>query len=316
MDNRIGEMQVFIRVVEAGSFSAAARLLGKTPSTISKLIGRCERRLQVRLLERSTRRLVLTHEGQSYYEQSLRLLAELDEVERDLSRKAGSARGTVRVNASVGFGIRALEPLLPAFWRMHPGIRLDLALSDEIVDLYLDRTDVAFRIGPLPDSSLVARPLGHARRRIVASPAYLNRRGQPRTTDDLARHNCLGFNFRRAAPIWPMKIDGRAVDQAVDGSLLANNGETLRRMVLAGVGLARLGDFHVREDLAAGRLVEVLAEATADDDEAIHAVTLGGPRLPARVRLFLDFVCPRLQAWLAAGRGRSAAATGQLARTR
>ena len=299
VDNRVGEMQVFQRVVESGSFSEAARLLLMTPSTVSKLIGRIEARLGVRLLERSTRRLSLTAEGQVFYERSLALLAELDEIERGLSQGAASADGTIRVNASVPIGTMALEPLLPAFWAKHPRIVVDLSLSDEIVDLYLDRTDVAFRVGPLPDSNMMARRIGVAWRKIVAAPAYLERHGVPRTVDDLAAHNCLGFNFRRAAPVWPFRESGRIVDRVVHGSLLANNGETVRRMAVAGIGLARLGDYHAREDIAAGRLVEVLSDVVESDREDIHAVYLGGPRLPHRVKLFLDFVCPRLAAFLA-----------------
>jgi DNA-binding transcriptional LysR family regulator len=290
-------MQVFLRVVESGNFSDAARLLRMNPSTVSKLIARIEERLGVRLLKRSTRRLSLTAEGQIYHERSQGLLGELDEVERELSQGAASTGGTVRVNASVAFGVLAVEPQLPAFWQAYPNIVVDLSLSDEIVDLYLDRTDVAFRVGRLADSGLMARRVGAARRKIVASPAYLKRNGTPRTADDLAQHNCLGFNFRRAAPVWPLKESGRIVDRAVNGSLLANNGETVRRMAVAGVGLARLGDYHARADLAAGRLVEVLSDVISDEEE-IHAVYVGGARLPQRVRVFLDFIVPRLQSFL------------------
>lgn len=302
MDNRAGEMQVFTRVIEAGSFTEAARLMLMTPSTVSKLIGRLENRLGVRLLERSTRRLSLTAEGQVYYERSLALIGELDDVERSLSQGVASSGGTVRVNASVAFGVLGLEPLLPAFWHEHQKIAVDLSLSDEIVDLYLDRTDVAFRVGPLQGSAMIARKIGVAHRKIVASPDYLERHGTPRAVEELAVHNCLGFNFRRAAPVWPLKESGRVVDRTVNGSLLANNGETVRRMAIAGIGLARLADYHVRADLNAGRLVEVLSEAVESDGELIHALYLGGPRLPFRVRAFLDFVCPRLQGFLQASR--------------
>jgi DNA-binding transcriptional LysR family regulator len=298
MDNRTGEMQVFLRVVETGSFSEAARLLRMTPSTVSKLIARVEDRLGVRLVERSTRRLSLTTEGQIYYERSQALLQDLDLIEQELSYGATATGGRVRVNVSVAFGVLGLEPLLPEFWRTYPNIVVDLSLSDEIVDLYLDRTDVAFRVGPLPDSGMMARRIGVARRKIVASSSYLSRCGTPRKVDDLSRHNCLGFNFRRAAPVWPLKESGRIVDRVVNGSLLANNGETVRRMALAGVGLARMGDYHVRTDLAADRLVEVLADVIEPDEEEIHAVFLGGPRMPQRVRVFLDFVVPRLQQFL------------------
>ncbi|SEQ09158.1 transcriptional regulator, LysR family [Devosia sp. YR412] len=298
MDNRIGELQVFLRVVETGSFSEAARLMGMTPSTVSKLIGRIEARLGVRLMERSTRRLSLTNEGRLYYERGKAMVGEFDDFERELTSGASSTSGIVRVNASVGFGVHGVEPLLPAFWQAHPNIVVDLSLSDEIVDLYLDRTDIAFRIGPLADSSLVARRIGSAKRRIVATPAYFEQYGTPATIDDLDRHNCLGFNFRRAGPVWPLNHGGRTVDRAISGSLLANNGETVRRMALAGVGLARLGDFHVRDDLASGRLVEVLPGFGDGDMDEVHALYLGGRHVPHRIRLFLDFMVPRLQTWL------------------
>lgn len=298
MDNRAGEMQVFLRVVEAGSFSEAARLMRMAPSTVSKLVARIEARMGVRLLERSTRRLSPTAEGRIYYERSLALVDELEEIERELSLGAANAGGTVRVNASVALGTLGLEPLLPAFWCAYPNIVVDLSLSDELVDLYLDRTDVAFRVGRLPDSGMTARRIGLAHRKIVAAPAYLARCGVPRSVDDLARHNCLGFNFRRAAPVWPVKEGGRIVDRAVAGTLLANNGETVRRMAVAGLGLARLGDYHARDDLEAGQLVEVLADVVERDEEEINAVHLGGARMPQRVRAFLDFVVPRLRQFL------------------
>lgn len=298
MDNRAGEMLVFHRVVEAGSFSEAARQLLMTPSTISKLIARMEERLGVRLIERSTRRLSLTDEGRLYHERSLALLVEFDAIEREVSKGAGGASGTIRINASVAFGALGIEPLLPAFWALHPNITVDLSLSDEIVDLYLDRTDIAFRVGALSDSALLSQSLGATRRRIVASPAYLERHGTPTKIEQLDFHNCLGFNFRRSAPVWPLKDNGRIVDRMVGGSLLANNGETVRRLALAGMGLARLGDFHVRDDIAAGRLIEVLSDAGHGDAEEIHAVYPGGPRMPQRIRLFLEFAVPRLRSFV------------------
>ncbi|NYZ11828.1 LysR family transcriptional regulator [Azospirillum sp. RWY-5-1] len=298
MDNRAGEMQVFLRVVEAGSFSEAARQLLMTPSTVSKLIGRIEARLGVRLLERSTRRLSLTGEGRIYYERSQNLLGELDAIERDLTQGAASITGTVRVSASVGLGMVAIEPLLPAFWQEFPNIALDLSISDEVVDLYLDRTDVAFRVGKLANSSLTAIRLGSAPRKIVASPDYLRRRGVPKTAADLAHHACLSLNFRRSAPVWLLHEAGQVFDGRVSGPLSANNGETVRRMALAGMGLARIGEFHIREDLASGALVEVLAEVVAVDREDVHAVYLGGDHMPRRVRILLDFMVPRLRAFL------------------
>ena len=295
MDNRAGEMMVFVRVVEAGSFSEAARLMHMTPSTVSKLIARIEARTGTRLIERSTRRLSLTEEGQFYYERSQELLASLDDTEQSLSRGGSEPSGVVRVSTSVSFGIRALEPLLPRFWEAYPKIVVDLSLSDEIVDLYLDRTDIAFRVGRLQDSNLVARKIGSSKRKIVGSPDYLARFGVPRTPDDLAHHNCLGFNFRRSAPVWPMREGGRIVERMLSGTLLANNGETVGRMALAGVGLGRLGDYHVRDYIARGELVEVLGDSAIADSEDIHALYRGTENLPRRVRVFLDHMAPRLQ---------------------
>jgi DNA-binding transcriptional LysR family regulator len=301
MDNRIGEMQVFLRVVEAGNYSEAARRLLMTPSTVSKLIKRIEKRLGARLFERSTRRLSLTSEGQMYHKKSTALLAELDGIERSISQGAATADGIIRVNATVSFGILGLEPLLPAFWEAYPDIVVDLSLSDEIIDLYLDRTDVAFRVGPLQASSMVARRIGVVKRRIVAAPCYLEQRGEPKGIQDLSRHKCLGFNFRRSAAVWPLKESGRIVDRELNGPLVANNAQTLRRMAIAGMGLARLADYHIRDDIAEGRLVEVLKGAVGDDEQ-IHALYHGGPRLPYRVKAFLDFVCPRLTGFMD-GRG-------------
>ena len=298
MDNRAGEMQAFLRVVETGSFSEAARQMRMTPSTLSKLIARIEARLGARLLERSTRRLSLTAEGWLYYERSQTLLAGIEELENDLSQGAACVGGTLRISASVGLGMVAIEPLLPQFLSQFPKLTIDLSLSDEVVDLYLDRTDVAFRVGSLTSSALTALKLGTAPRKIVAAPDYLARHGTPQTASDLAQHRCLGFNFRRTSALWPLREDGRVVDRSVTGPLLANNGETVRRMALAGVGLARMGEFHIRQDLAEGRLVEVLAQSVQGDTEDIHALYLGGDHVPHRVRVFLDFMTPRLRAFL------------------
>lgn len=300
MDNRAGEMQVFVQVVDTGSLSRAARLLRMTPSTVSKLIDRIETRLGVRLLERSTRRLKVTSEGRLYYERSRALLAELEDMERDLYQGSACIGGTVRVSASVGFGMMALEPLLPAFWAEYPKIVVDLSLSDQIVDLYLERTDVAFRVGNLASSALTALKLGTSQRRIVASPDYLQRHGVPESIEDLAQHRCLGFNFRRSVPVWPLREGDRVVERSLAGPLLANNGETVRRMALAGMGLARMGHFHIGPDLRAGRLVEVLPDAVLGDTEDIHALFLGSERMPHRLRAFLDFMAPRLRAYLEA----------------
>lgn len=296
-DQRAWEMQVFLQVAKAGSFSGAGRAVGMTPSSTAKLISRIESRLGVRLIERSTRRLRLTAEGELYRERAEAILGDLEALEAEVVGGAHALTGLIRVNVSVPFGRHCLVQQLPAFTRAYPGIRLDLTVTDEVVDLYAAQADVAFRIGKLADSGLLAIRLGEVRRRIVASPAYLAERGTPRRAADLEHHNCLGFNFRRAAAVWPLRSGGRLIDREVHGSIVANNGETVRHLAVLGLGLARLGEFHVREDLKAGRLVTVLDDAIVDSEE-VHALYLGRERAPRRVRAFLDFMTPRLRAAL------------------
>jgi DNA-binding transcriptional LysR family regulator len=186
--NRSGEMEAFVQVVESGGFSAAARLLGMTPSAVSKLVARLELRLGIQLVHRSTRKLQLTPEGQQFYERSTRVLADMDEAERCAA--AGAApRGRVSINASVSFGQHKLVPLVPRLLELHPQITLDIALTDRIVDLMDERADIAIRWGQLPSSDLVARRLGETSQAIVASPAYLAKYGTPRTPQELEAHN-------------------------------------------------------------------------------------------------------------------------------
>ena len=288
--NRFAEMEVFVRAVELGGFSAAARALGMTPSAVSKLVARLEARLGVRLLNRSTRKLQLTAEGSAFHDRSVRLLADLAEAERGTAAN-DTPRGRLSVNANVPFGEAALLPLVPAFLERYPEIALDIVLTDEVIDLIEHRTDVAVRAGPLKSSSLVARKLGATRKAILASPAYLARRGVPRTPADLAIHNCLGFNRTRTLNGWPLLDGGELVTIPAVGNTQVSDGASLQRLAVAGVGLARLAVFHARDDIASGRLVPVLEDCNPGDLEEIHAVFLGhGGWLPARVRAFLDFL--------------------------
>lgn len=292
--NRSGEMEAFVQVVDRGSFSAGARVLGMTPSAVSKLVARLEARLATQLVHRSTRKLQLTPEGQNFYERSVRVLADMDEAERCAA--AGAApRGRVRINASISFGHRLLMPLVPRFLELHPQVTLDIVLTDRVVDLMDERTDIAIRWGPLPPSDLVARHLFDTGQAVVASPAYLEHYGTPRTPQELEAHNRIGSSYHRSAPDWPLVVDGRAIDMPVVGSVRAGDGETLRRLVMEGVGLGRLSLYHIQPDIDAGRLVPVLEEFNPRDMTPVHAVYLGKPgRLPARVRAVLDHLSTQL----------------------
>ncbi|MEJ7687080.1 MAG: LysR family transcriptional regulator [Variovorax sp.] len=292
--NRSGEMDAFVQVVDRGSFSAGARILGMTPSAVSKLVARLEARLATQLVHRSTRKLQLTPEGQNFYERSVRVLADMDEAERCAA--AGAApRGRVRMNASVSFGHHVLMPLVAGFLELHPQVTLDIALTDRVVDLMDERTDIAIRWGPLPPSDLIARRLFDTGQVIVASPAYLERFGTPRTPQELEAHNRIGSTYHRSAPDWPLAVDGQLIDVQVVGTVRAGDGETLRRLVLEGVGLGRLSLYHIQSDIEAARLVPVLEEFNPRDMMPVHAVYLGkAGRLPARVRALLDYLAARL----------------------
>lgn len=291
--NRSGEMEIFSRVVELGGFSPAARAAGMTPSAVSKLIARLEARLGARLLNRSTRQLQVTPEGCAFYERAKRILADLEDAER----AAGLGEqpvGRVRINTSASYATHVLAPLLPEFLALHAGITLDIILTDAVVDLLAERTDVAVRAGPLKSSSLIARKLGETQLVVVAAPAYLSRCGEPRTIAELQAHNRLGFGYTRAVDGWPLRENGKAVIVPATGRIQASDGEALRYLALAGVGLARLSAFTVRQDIAAGRLVPVLGHLGAEEKEAFHAVYVGqGGPLPSRVRALLDFLAER-----------------------
>jgi DNA-binding transcriptional LysR family regulator len=290
MDNRIGDIETFLAVTSGGSFAAAAKSLRLTPSAVSRSIARLEARLGILLIQRTTRSLTLTPEGESYRDRMSALLAEIDDVEQGLGRADHGPRGPLRINASVPFGTQCLLPILPRFIEAFPAVTVDLALSDTLVDLIEQRADIAIRVGPLRDTRLRAKKLGRSTMALVASPDYLERHGTPAEPADLARHTCLKFSFRRTIDTWPFRIGSRIVQRPVDGPFLGNSGEVVRLMAAAGGGIARLGRFHVAADIAAGRLVEILPSFNPGDVEDIHALYAGQDRLALRIRAFLDFL--------------------------
>lgn len=294
--NRSGEMEVFTRVVELGGFSTAARAFQMTPSAVSKLVARLEARLGVRLINRSTRKLQLTPEGTAFYERALRILDEMAAAEREAAVGA-TPTGLLRVNTSVPFGLHHLLPLLPDFAKRYPNIKVDVTLTDLVVDLLEQRADVAIRVGAMRESRLLARKLGESRMIIVASPAYLAERGMPKTPDDLASHNLLDFSFGKWKSGWPFKLpNGETITVMPSGNALVSDGEAMHQIALAGMGLARLARFHVEADVAAGRLLPILDDFNPGDIEPIHAVFVGhGGQLPARVRAFLDYMAENVR---------------------
>ncbi len=293
LDNRAGEMDAFIRVAELKSFSAAGRKLHLSPSAVSKLVTRIEDRLATRLLVRSTRGLQLTPEGEMYLLRAQRVLDEIDDAERAVASGGKAApRGRLRVNASIAFGIMYVQPLIPAFLERYPEVELDFSLTDGIIDLLEERADIAIRSGSLPDSSLKARKLIKSNRVIVAAPDYVAKHGLPTHPDQMADHNCLQFNFPLPMNEWPFRNPetGERFGRTVSGNFQCDNGPTMRRLCLSGLGMARLGRFHVLADIKAGALVEILPDWNPLDEQLIHAMFAGHEHLAARIRAFIDFL--------------------------
>ncbi|WP_439669383.1 Transcriptional regulator, LysR-family [Cupriavidus necator] len=292
--DRIGDIGLFLRVLDLGSISAAARSLDLSVAVASQRLQRLERELGVRLLHRTTRRLHATPEGAVLAEQGRALVDDLEALGTSLRQAGTGVSGTLRVTTSSSFGRLYISPLLPEFLALHPGLTLSVNLTDNVLDLVSAGFDLAIRIGALDDSTLVARRLANNRRLLCAAPDYLRRRGTPRTPQDLARHDCLvlvGSQGRQ--DVWRLG-DGAGGEIAVRvrGRIEANTGELLSDAALAGFGIALHSTWHVCADLRAGRLVQVLPDYPLADT-GIYAVMPQRRLVPPRVRAFVDFLAGR-----------------------
>lgn len=292
-----GDLEIFVRVVESGGFSTAARALGMTPSAVSKLVSRLEARLGAQLFRRTTRKLSLTQEGETFYRHGARIVADLAEAERAVTELGAVARGTIRVNAATNFGHHQIEPILGEFLARYPEMRVDLTLSDSFVNLVEEEIDVAIRAGHLTDSSLMARKLCDFGRMIVATPDYLARHGTPRKPEDLAHHNCLLIGRQQPhLNNWPFdRPEGGVQTVTVNGNVTANNGETIVQLALRGVGIARLAEFAVGPAIRRGMLVSLLADQHHADRMPISAVYLPTKQAQPKVRAFVDFLVSKFQ---------------------
>ncbi len=291
MKTRSDDLECFLAVVDAGSFSAAAEALDLQVARISRAVSRLEQQLDTTLLNRTTRRLELTEEGAAFARGVRQGLSQLAAAEEAVAQVAGRPSGRLRVDAASPFIQHQLLPLLAEFRQAYPEIRLELSASEGIIDLLEKRTDVAIRIGSLSDSTLHARPLGRSPLHMVASPDYLARSGPLATPADLAAHSLLGFVPPSRLNLWPLAGSG-----PIRPSVAATNGEILRQMALEGQGIACLSNFMVAKDLAEGRLVRVLVAHVSPltERERINAVYYQNSVLAERVRVFLDFIQPRL----------------------
>jgi len=289
-NDRIRELDIFMRVAGERSFSAAARVLDCDPSTVSKLIQRMETRLGVRLFHRTSRMLHLTQEGESYLEGAQRVLEALEEAEEGVARRLAEVEGVLRVNSTLLIAQSRLLPIMGELTRRHPKLQLDLILTAAPLDLFEHQIDLSLRSGHVPDSSLVARRIAGTRWLLCAAPAYLAQAGEPRSPGELAEHNCLNFLPGSYRSNWLLKVDGKVADVPVQGSIRANSAEALRTLVLQGLGIARLPEPTVRDDLLAGSLVPVLPQHQVDTEEPVYVVYPSKRHLSPRVSAVLDIL--------------------------
>jgi DNA-binding transcriptional LysR family regulator len=279
-------MVLFARVVDAGSFAAAAKSLGQTRAAVSKQIAALEERIGAQLLNRTTRSMHLTEIGSEFYVRCARIAEEAEEAERAVANLQGAPRGLLRISAPLTFGRRYLAPLVAPFLEAHPEISIDLVLDDEPADVAREGFDLAIRIAPRADSSLTAHRLAESAHVVCGTPAYFEREGVPETPDDLRRHRCLLYGSLPTPRLWRFR-DGKSV--RVSGPFTVNHGESLQRAVVDGLGIAYLPRFIVGDDLESGRLRAVL-EDWAWSSQKVFAVMPRNRNLTPKVRAFVEML--------------------------
>ena len=286
-------MAVFARVVEAKSFSEAARRTGISKGAASKAVAQLERSMGARLLHRTTRAMSLTEAGAELYAHCARIVEEYDQARLAVGRLHSEPRGLLRVSASVAFGTLHIAPALPEFLARHPELRIDMTIGDRFVDLAEEGIDVAVRITREPAPNLVARRLATVNRKIVATPGYFRRHGTPRKPADLAKHNCLTYTHFNPQDAWRLSGTRGAISVPISGNLRLNDDEALSAAVLGGLGIALLPTFLIGGALQQRRLKAVLSDHVPSERH-IFAVYLPNRHLPAKVRAFIDFLRERL----------------------
>jgi DNA-binding transcriptional LysR family regulator len=291
--DRFADMQMFVRVVETGSISAAAERLEVAKSAVSRRLAELENRLGAQLLYRTTRRLNLTDSGRAFFDQAQRILADLAEAEAAVSQAHTALKGRLRVALPLSFGLLHLAPLIEEFMTLHPDVEFDLDFNDRQIDLMQEGFDLAIRIANLPDSSLIARRLAPVRHLLSASPAYLAKHGTPTRPEDLQHHVCLAYSNLTNPGVWPYRTpDGVAGSVQVPVKLKANNGDFLYQAALAGHGLILHPTFYLRDALRSGALVPVLTDIVWPELNA-YAVYPPTRHLSSRVRAFVVFLALR-----------------------
>ena len=295
MARDLNDTLIFVKVVEHGSFIAAARTLRLPKTTVSRKVQELEQRLGAQLLQRTTRKLGLTEAGNVYFEHSQRIARELDEAESAVGQLQGGPRGWLRLTAPYSIGITWIAPLLGEFHARHPEVRVEMLLSNDSLDLISKEIDVALRVGNLPDSNLSARRLAVFGTQVFASPLYLDRHGEPLHPDDQQHHRALAMlkHRRNGSYLWNLSDGKRASDFAIDPVMMANDPDALRGALLCGEGLMLAADVSLRPFVEAGQVRRVLAGWSGPQFEFNAVFTRGAVPSP-KVRAFVDFLVERL----------------------
>lgn len=291
--NRLENMAMFVRVVEAGSFSAVAKDMKTTQPTVSKHVADLENWLGAKLLNRSTRSLALTEVGREYYERISQILLDIEEAEEAAVQLQTNPKGKLRVSTVTAFGSLHLIPHLNDFFQLYPDITIELLLNDRLVDLVQEDVDIAIRVGMLPDSTLMARKLANCPRITVATPDYLETHGKPEHPDDLKNHNCIVYSGRSGAHVWLFEEEGNPLTLPVTGRYATNNSAAYRAGVLQGMGIGNVPMWLVVKELMSGQLVTLLDDYRIPP-QPIHAVYLPGLHLPLKISCFLDYFAEKM----------------------
>lgn len=290
-------MQLFVRVVEEGSFSAAARFVGVTPSAVSRQISQLEQELGGRLFQRTTRRQNLTEAGEIYFQHAHRIVEDLEAARLAVMRLTDSPSGRLHVTAEADFALIFIEPILPEFLKRYPEVQVSLHMSAGLLDLVHEGIDVAIRVGHLDDSSLVARKLATSHSVVCASPAYLARHGTPAQPSDLASHSCLSFRTAPGKNYWSFDSPDGVVEVPISGRLHVNGLVFLRNAARDGLGIIMIPTWMMEDDLKQGKLAPVLEEFPARPPSTpIHAVFAHNRQLAPKVRVFVDFLAEQMRA--------------------
>ncbi|WP_173911905.1 LysR family transcriptional regulator [Acinetobacter sp. Marseille-Q1618] len=292
MKSTLDELQAFIHIVDSGSIVGAAEHLQQTTSGVSRTLQRLENKLNVTLLERTTRKLKLTQEGQLFLDKARKIVHDLNEAEEALLKSDNDTSGLIRVDSATPFVLHVIAPLIPEFITLYPNIQIELNSNDQIIDLLEHKTDVAIRFGELSDSSLHARLLCKSRLYIVASPEYLEKNGYPEKPQDILKHCLIGFSKVAHLNTWPIYVDGEKL--TVQPKIKASNGETVRSMALQGLGITCLSAFLIHQDIQQKRLIPLFEDQIQIYNQSIHAVYYQQEHLPKRVRLFIEFLAQKL----------------------